>query len=280
MGLFKRFSKKAEKPCPVEEAEPTREIYTPWLLSYQVANLQMVGARERQEDSFAILNSMDVNAIIREGLFAVVADGMGGMQDGKLVSEAAVADFLELFRGLDREGDIPSQLSDGVREVSGRIYSRFEGAGGTTAVLTLFYEGALYWVSVGDSSLFLRRDGGLFQMNQEHNYRSQLYLSELDREAVDRERVESDPDGVRLSEFVGIDLLEDVDCNFRPFRLRPGDTFLLCSDGISGTVSTGELNAILSLPPEEAALELQNAVIRAGRPNQDNYTGVIVSCCE
>ena len=74
MGLFNR----RKKPSPVRER----------LLSYQVANLQGRGTRERQEDSFAFANALDVTEILRRGLLAVVADGMGGLKDGREVSQA------------------------------------------------------------------------------------------------------------------------------------------------------------------------------------------------
>ena len=53
-------------------------------LSYRIANLQGVGARARQEDSFAVANAMDVSQIREQGLFFAVCDVMGGMKDGKL----------------------------------------------------------------------------------------------------------------------------------------------------------------------------------------------------
>ena len=77
MGLFNW----RKKPAPVRER----------LLSYQVANLQGRGTRERQEDSFAFANALDVTEILRRGLLAVVADGMGGLKDGREVSQACVA---------------------------------------------------------------------------------------------------------------------------------------------------------------------------------------------
>lgn len=247
-------------------------------LSYQVANLQMIGTRENQEDSFAVINSMDVTEIIRSGLFGIVADGMGGMRDGKLISEAAVTEFITLFHSLDRSGDIPVQLYEGVIDINRELFDKFKGMGGTTAVIVMLYNERLYWASIGDSAIFLKRDGGLFRLNKEHTYLNQLYMEELYSETVDKEAADSDVDGVRLSGFLGIDKLDEVDYNIKPFLLRPGDTFLLCSDGISGVLPDEEILGALCYDPPEACARLNDAVVRKGNPNQDNYTGLIIQC--
>ncbi len=247
-------------------------------LSYQAANLQMIGARERQEDSFAILNAMDVTQILQYGLFAIVADGMGGMQDGRQVSEAAVAECIDLFHSLDRGGNIPGQLCDGMYTANDRLYTRFSGQGGTTAVLGLFYNEHLYWASVGDSAIYLKRGNGLYQLNKEHTYCNELYLGELYKETIDKERVEENEDGVRLTAFLGMDSLTEVDYNKRPLRLKTGDTLLFCSDGISGTLCEDEIKHALSLAPSEACACLNDGILQKGRRNQDNYTGLIIQC--
>lgn len=76
-------------------ANPTKR-----LLSYQFANMQGIGRRNRQEDAFSQMNVMDVKKIRKEGILFVICDGMGGMADGKMASETAVrsirASFLEI----------------------------------------------------------------------------------------------------------------------------------------------------------------------------------------
>ena len=124
MGLFNR----RKKPSPVRER----------LLSYQVANLQGRGTRERQEDSFAFANALDVTEILRRGLLAVVADGMGGLKDGREVSQACVAQVLSAFSDLDPEGDLAEQLRTWVDRANDALYGRFQGEGGTTLVACLF----------------------------------------------------------------------------------------------------------------------------------------------
>ena len=84
------------KPKPSSDPVPEVEPISP-LLSYQVANLQQKGARPYQEDSFAFVNALDVTEIRENGLMAIVADGMGGMEAGKQVSEMAVSCMVSAF---------------------------------------------------------------------------------------------------------------------------------------------------------------------------------------
>ena len=196
MGLFNR----RKKPSPVRER----------LLSYQVANLQGRGTRERQEDSFAFANALDVTEILRRGLLAVVADGMGGLKDGREVSQACVAQVLSAFSDLDPEEDLAGQLRSWVDRTNDALYDRFQGEGGTTLVACLFLREQLWWLSVGDSYLYLLREGGLCRLNRDHNHLERLRLEAVQEGRLDPETGLDDPDGPRLSSFLGAEEVELV----------------------------------------------------------------------
>ena len=72
-------------------------------LPYLAANLQGIGARKSQEDSFAFANVFDAEQIEKNGLLFVVADGMGGMRDGKIASDTAVYSIKNDFENTFRE---------------------------------------------------------------------------------------------------------------------------------------------------------------------------------
>jgi protein phosphatase len=263
----------------VTDKDKTRKIYpVDHVLSYQVGNLQRIGSRSSQEDSFALINALDVNKIIQNGLFAIVADGMGGMKDGKQVSEEAVAGIVEAFQGLDRDADIPRQLADSIHLVNGRLHERFQGDGGTTVVFVMIYKGMAYWCSVGDSSIYLKRNGGLYKLNEEHTYRNKLYLEELGKDVIDKNEVESNEDGVRLSEFMGNVRIEKIDYNRKPLKLQKDDVILLCSDGISSFIDEETILDALTYPPEAACEQLRKAVDDKYHRNQDNFTALVISC--
>ena len=274
MGMFDRLLGRRRR---VTEDTTTVELSAPRAPALRVGNVQGVGRRERQEDSFALCNVSDPAALEREGLFAVVCDGMGGMDGGNEASEAAVEAFVQVFRSLLEEGDVPQQLREGAFAVSDGIFQRFQGRSGTTAVAVRILHGALHWISVGDSAIFLKRGEGVFQLNREQTCLNDLYLRELGQEPIQKARAEGDADARRLTAFVGIDHLEAVDQSLRPWRLEPGDVILLCSDGVSGVLSPAELKEAMSLPPDEGCRLLETMIGEKDLPEQDNFTGVMIA---
>lgn len=270
-GLFRRQKKVPDNSAALRKTEDGPIVL-------KVGNVQGVGRREGQEDSFAILGASDPAEQKRRGLFAVVCDGMGGMANGKAASEGAVNTFCQLFHSLLEEGDIPQQLREGVMAVSDGLYQHFAGQSGTTAVAVRVFQDVLHWTSVGDSAVFLMRSGGVFQLNREHTYLNTLYERELSEEIICRERAETDEDARRLSAFVGFRDLKTVDGSLRPLPLQKGDVILLCSDGISGVLTPPELMEAMRLEPEEGCALLETLVLEKNVPEQDNYTGILIAC--
>ena len=277
MGLFKLFSRgkpEAASLEPAQEAQVPREAGPPVL---RLANVQGQGDRERQEDSFAIANAADAALQAGQGLLALVADGMGGMEDGKAASQWTAERFLQLFQ--EREGeDIPGWSYRSAHAVSDEVFRQFGGRSGTTLVAVHIQGERLHWLSVGDSAIYLCRNGGVFQLNREHTCLNRLFLQELEREVIEKERAVSDPDAPRLTSFVGIDRLTEVDLNLRPLVLQRGDALLLCSDGISGVLTAPELLECMSMDPEEGVRLLERLVFEKNVMGQDNYTGILISC--
>ena len=275
MGRISDFFRRSRR---VPDDAPTQQLRRPMPQApILVGNVQGIGAREGQEDSFALVNASDPEAMARRGVFAVVADGMGGLADGKAISEAAVDGFLQLFQTLDETGDVPRQLLSGTCAINDALFQRFGGRSGTTAVAVWILRDRLHWISVGDSAIFLMRHGGVFQVNREHTRLNELYLEELSREPSDPARAESDEDARRLSAFLGMPELREADYNRRPFLLCPGDVLLLCSDGISGVLTPAELREAMCLPPDAGCRLLETLVLEKGLPAQDNFTGTMIS---
>ena len=100
MGLFDALFRRS-RPAESMPVQPAAEPDAPeeaGPMTILVANLQGLGEREEQEDSFAVLNATDPADLAGYGLFALVADGMGGMEGGKQASEWAASFFIQLFR--------------------------------------------------------------------------------------------------------------------------------------------------------------------------------------
>ena len=280
MGLFDalfRRSRPAESMPVQPAAEPDAPEET-GPLAIRVANLQGIGEREEQEDSFAVLNATALAELSSQGLFALVADGMGGMEGGRQASEWAADFFVQLFRERDPKRSVPEWFYQSVHVVSDSVYRQFGGRSGTTLVAVHLLEDRLHWLSVGDSAIYLARDGGVFQLNREHTCLNQLYLQEREQPVIDKARAEQDEDARRLTSFVGIDRLAEVDLNLRPLTLKRGDALLVCSDGISGVLTPPELLEAMTLAPKEGAELLEHMVLEKGVPGQDNYTGILIAC--
>lgn len=268
--------------APPEPSAPPAQSSAPppkRLLSYQVANMQGVGSRPRQEDGFAFVNAVDVLEMKRNGLMAIVADGMGGMKDGKLASETAIACFRSWFGTMDREGDIPGQLEECVREACAQVYEKLGGDGGSTAVVCILFREQLWFASVGDSYLYLLRDGQLLRLNREHNVRNRIYMRTILAGSMNPEPAREEEEGQALTEFLGMDELDQIDVLRRPLKLHDGDLLLLCSDGVAGVLSESTLQECMCRQtPEEMCAALEQAVIQENRRFQDNYTALVLRC--
>lgn len=228
MGLFHVHKKK--RIYPVNHDEP--ECLPKRLLSYQFANIQGIGNRNRQEDAFSQMNVLDVKKIRQEGILFTVCDGMGGMADGKVASETAVTSIRTSFLEIDRRENIAEQLADAVFKAGKAVYEKLEGKGGTTIIACIIYDEKLYFASVGDSYLYLYRNGQLVRLNEMHNVCIRQYKQELLHGGFDPFKGRNDMEAEALTQFLGMDGLTEADWFRKPFAIYAGDVFLACSDGM------------------------------------------------
>ncbi len=275
MAFFRPGNREKDtKILPITKREPVRRQ-----LSYAIANLQGIGARSGQEDSFTVANAFDVARIREEGMFFAVCDGMGGMKDGKLASETAVRCLRQSFLEMDRGSDMVAQLKGSVFQASSQVETLIGGDGGSTVVAGILYQGGLSYASVGDSYLYLLRDGVLLKLNVEHNLCHDRYLEAI-REGDMAPISPSDiPEGEALTAFLGMVGLAEVDCSVRPLPLQEGDVLLACSDGVGGVLAPEEvLGALQEESVETMCARLEAGIVAHARPHQDNYTAVVVKC--
>ena len=270
MRLFSKKRKK-EKVPPAAHTGHTR-------LSYQAANLQGLGMREQQEDAFAFVNVTDVSMIRERGLLAVVADGMGGMEDGALASRTAIDSLRLSFDEMEPRHGLAGQLYESVRQANSQVFQALDGNGGSTVVACLLYEGQLYFASVGDSFLYLMREGRLTRLNREQNILHTRYLEAIRSGNVSAE-MEPEPEDAALSQFLGMPGLDEIDGFLRPLSLKDGDVLLLCTDGVGGVLAEGTILSCLQKASSDAmCVALEDAVMQAERQNQDNYTALVIRC--
>lgn len=248
------------------------------VLRYDFGNIQHQGSREYQEDSFGFSDVADPNLVASRGILAVLADGMGGLKNGKSISERTVAKFRKAFMSFTPGVEVPRQLYSLVHETNAEIYQTDKQKGGTTLICVYIYGNSMYWVSVGDSAIYLFRQGRMYQLNREHNRLNDLYLRFMYRE-ITKAQLLAEPTLQGLTSNIGRKELRDVDQNLRELRLRRGDRILLCSDGVSGRLTEKEMLVAMSqVNAQKCTDALKNFVLKKKAPKQDNLTAQVISC--
>ena len=248
-------------------------------MSFEYGNLQGIGSRSRQEDSFAQVNAMDVTKIKDEGLFFTVCDGMGGMRDGKLASETAVDVLKKGFMSLDRSSDISSQLESFIVSASAKVEDLLEGEGGSTVIVAVIYDEKLYFASVGDSYFYLKRGNEIYLLNWRHNLENDIYLEKIRNGDTNPFPARENREAEALTSFLGMSGLERIDRSKMPIPLKNGDVLLSCSDGIGGVLDENELNEILEKgSAAECCMKIEQRILEKAKPHQDNFTGILVKC--
>lgn len=244
------------------------------VLGFDVGKVHEQGARESQQDCFAV----SPDELRGEyGLLAVVADGMGGLSDGDKVSQAAVGAMLDGFCAAQGDGrtvllELLHKANLAVNRVLG--IENLSKSGSTLAA-ALMRGGRFYWLSVGDSRIALLRGGALIQLNREHIYKNELLLSAVNGSESFASAL-SHPKAAGLTSYLGMGRLKYVDIPASPIEILPGDVFVLMSDGVYNALDERELINALSLPAQKAADAVKKAVTAKGYKTQDNFTAVII----
>ncbi len=223
----------------------------------------------------------------RLGLFAV-ADGMGGHAAGEVASAhalrvvrehmAAGLEVLEAFAAdptPDHQTSVVRELEAAVHRASQEIFEmalrdEHQHGMGTTLSVLLIVEGKAFMAHVGDSRVYLERGNTVHQMSEDHSY----LWEQLKRGLITAEEAKASPFSNVITRAVGI--TETVQVDTLVMDILPGDTWLICSDGLHGYIDDDEeLRQILKKDDGEAAtrelIDLANA--RGGR---DNVTAVVL----
>ncbi|MNZ59930.1 PP2C-family Ser/Thr phosphatase [compost metagenome] len=243
---------------------------------------QHIGMRNEQQDVYDFLPAKDVEMAVRRDVIAVLADGMGGFELGREAAQLAVHTMLRAYMDKSQNETVAESLERSLRlaneEVKGLAQQRgLEWRVGTTLVAVVISENELYWISVGDSRIYLYNDGELTPLTNDHIYANRL--QELVNEGeLAQEEADSHTERWLLTSYLGVPELIEVDANRTPFQLQAGDWILLCSDGIYPDLTEQLLQEAAKLPPQEAAAYIVQQVLAGEQPYQDNASIVILAC--
>ena len=246
-------------------------------LGGRFAARQIPGKREYQEDDYGLLDGRDLGIDGSEHTMLLVADGMGGHVGGATASGLLSKTIVEVYS--QASGPIVDRLRDcleaGNKAIADAIVENPElDSMGSTLVAAVVSSEGLNWISVGDSPLWLFREGKLERLNADHSMAPVL----ADLVATGRmteEEAAQDPSRHSLRSAVMGDDIHLIDVSSQPIAMQESDRLLLASDGLM-TLSDQEIAAILKktqdAPLEDSAAALIQAVEDAEQPHQDNTT--------
>ena len=227
--------------------------------------------RQNNEDSFGYWEPEDDQQFLRKGRLAVVADGMGGYEGGQEASRLAVETLVEVYRdfgGDDPQAALVEALQAAHEQIREYSFAHPELRGmGTTCTAAAVVQDALYYVHVGDTRLYLIRDGQITRVTRDHSYVGRLVESGM----ISPEEAENHPQRNILTAALGTNPDLIMDSPGQPEPLRPEDVLLICSDGLWGLVRDSEmLDAVENKSVEQAGRELIELARERGGP--DNIT--------
>lgn len=225
-------------------------------------------------------SNQDVWAIFPEERLFVLADGMGGHAGGETAAKEAVQNLYEQIRdcaapprGAEEGIDL---FRDALAYVNRYIYEKglscpeLKGMGTTLVSLVLIGREAMV-AHVGDSRLYLLRDGDLTQVTEDHSLLSEL----LARGTTSIEEAENFPYKHILTRAIGTH--PAVEPSFLSFEVKRGDLFMLCSDGLTNFASDSEITKILLQRDTLESKAKQLVDLANSQGGGDNITLVLVS---
>jgi protein phosphatase len=236
------------------------------MASYRSAARTDVGMkREHNEDSFLVNEDL--------GLY-VVCDGMGGHAGGETASRLAVQTIERELLSARLRSDDPFTVREAVEGACAAVFrtsrANPELAGmGTTCISLLVKNGQALIGHVGDSRAYLVREGDVYQLSEDHSLvNEQVRAGLLSEEEARHSRLKN-----IITRSVGFE--EDVLVDVMGVETRPGDRFLLCSDGLSNLVDNDEIrDTLLQTELEEVPQKL--IALANSRGGEDNITVVAV----
>ena len=221
-----------------------------------------IGLRKDNEDSYYINEAC--------GLL-VIADGMGGHEHGQLASSIAVNQFSGLTAGHCPEAFSLETMRDMFTAANEAVYRQQEalnsGIMGTTLTAVVLDDNRMYVGHVGDSRLYLFREGELIQLTMDHSY-----YAELLRQGNDSVQIGSGQKNILLK---ALGPEAEVDGQFLQQNLQAGDILLLCTDGLYNALGNAEMEQILSQNTGEDAMvqQMLHRALECGA--SDNLTAIV-----
>jgi len=270
-------------PRLVPVKKDSRQLRETGELALGPEDLEMVAAvqtdvgceRGTNEDCGRFIRPGDPEVLAGKGVLAVIADGMGGSAAGEVASRIAVDAIGRLYY----ESAAPAQealkqaLLGANREILEAAQKDERLAGmGTTCVTLVVLRGEAHAAHVGDSRLYLVRAGQIYRMTEDHSMVGEMVRQGM----ITRQEACQHDDRNVILRALGSQPTVEIAMWDRPLPVRPGDRFLLCSDGLHDLVEEETIKETVLAQEPHAACERLIALAKQ-RGGYDNITVAIVS---
>ncbi|KIT15279.1 PP2C family protein-serine/threonine phosphatase [Jannaschia aquimarina] len=250
---------------------------------YDVASAIAQGGRPYQEDAIVTDFPFGMDSGV-----AVLADGMGGHAAGDVASKIVVTEVYAAlkFRSAEFAADedaISGYMADAASRANAVVHDHTVAnpnttGMGATLVGLVMVENRVRWISIGDSPLYLLRDGKLRQLNEDHSLAPQIdYMAE--QGLISEEVAKAHPDRNCLTSVILGGKIARTHLPEEPFELKLGDILVVSSDGLQ-YLDTPVIQKLLHRHRRKKAAEIAGYLLEAleklADPDQDNISFAVV----
>jgi len=245
------------------------------LLHLDVALRTDIGRiRANNEDSMISVVPQDPQIMTKRGALFVVADGMGGHEKGEVASEITTKAVSTAYYQ-DESDDIAAALSRAVKHANASVCQRIEQDGevdnpmGSTCIAAVLQGDSVHVANVGDSRVYIVRQGQVKQVSQDHSWVNEQVRSG----ALTLEQARAMGKNNLITRCLGT--RAEVDVDLFTEQVQAGDVLVLCTDGLTNLVSDDEIGTIVEqYDSQESTHRLIECANERGGP--DNITAIVV----
>lgn len=251
-------------------------------LKFVVSTATSIGNREEQQDKARVVQK-------ESQMIAVLCDGMGGSKGGGQASKIASRCFIYDLINIGLNETVAENLRTEVENLNEKIvHLQMEKdelkTAGTTLVGVVIQQNKMWYVSVGDSRVYLYRKEKLMQLSTDHNVNEQLkkYCIEGSISKSDYESFCQDKRAEALTSYLGLAKKNEIDQNNIAIEIKANDKIIMCSDGLYKALPTNKIQELITLGKKESpkgetlAQRLISSAIQKQIRNFDNTTVIAI----
>jgi PPM family protein phosphatase len=247
---------------------------------YAVGRTDRGRVRPANEDAFVIADLSAASEprgprfeVGERGVLLAVSDGMGGAEAGEVASALVVESLRGHLDDRCYECDVLESVRCAVEMANREVVAAAREPGragmGATLVAVVVHGALAHIASVGDSRVYLIRNGAIHRLTKDQSYVEALVAAG----AMTREQAEQSPYRNVILQAIG--QRPEITADLGRIEMRRGDVFLLCSDGLSGKLSDGEMLAVVAAGPDHERACARLVELANERGGEDNITVIL-----